>query len=127
MRIANGMCGLPYSLTEVEASSSNGRNINHPNAASNAMTQANGGEDQLSVTYWMNSTNKIPMVCAYAGQDSVVGIAQFAKLEEALIANGTSYDFVYFKNSDHMDISLEKDPDAYNSFISKIETKVQAL
>ena len=127
MRIANGMCGLPYSLSDVQASSSNGSDINNPNAASLAMTNDGGGEDQLSVTYWMNSTNKIPMVCAYAGQDSIVGIAQFAKLEKAMMDNDISYDFVYFKNSDHMEISKEKDETAYNSFLSKIETKCQAL
>ena len=127
MRIANGMCGLPYSLSEVEASTSNGSTISNPNAASTAMTKNGGGEDQLSVTYWMNSTNKIPMVCAYAGKDSIVGIAQFAKLEEALIANSTSYDFVYFKNSDHMEISKEKDETAYTSFLNKIEAKCQNL
>ena len=128
MRIANGMCGLPYSLSQVEASSSNGKNINNPNAASTAMTNNGGGEDQLSVTYWMNnSTNKIPMVCAYAGQDSIVGIAQYAKLEKAMIDNSIPYEFEYFKNSDHIEITKEKDATAYDSFLNKIETKCQAL
>ena len=128
MRIANGMCGLPYSLSQVEASSSNGKNINNPNAASIAMTKNDGGEDQLSVTYWMNnSTNKIPMVCAYAGQDSIVGIAQYAKLEKAMMDNSIPYEFEYFKNSDHIEITKEKDATAYDSFLNKIETKCQAL
>ena len=129
MRIANGMCGLPYSLSDVEASSNNGSEITNPNAASTAMTKNDGGEDQLSVTYWINknTSNKIPMVCAYAGQDSIVGIAQYAKLEKALMDNSISYDYVYFKNSNHMDISLEKDPTAYTSFLNKIETKCQSL
>ena len=129
MRIANGMCGLPHTLTEVEASTdSNKEAITNPNAASNAMTQPGGGEDQLSVTYWMaSSTNKYPIVCAYAGKDSVVGINQYATLQTAMTTYGISHDYVYFKNSDHTEITKEKDETAYNQFLNKIETKLQSI
>lgn len=128
MRIANGMCGLPYSLSDVEASTdSNKENITNPNAASNSMTKSGGGEDQLSVTYWMTGTNKYPMVCAYAGRDSIVGIAQYAALQTAMDANGISYEYTYFKESDHIEITKEKDATAYNSFISQIQTKLNAI
>ena len=129
MRIANGMCGLPYTLAEVEASTdSNKETITNPNAASNEMTKNGGGEDKVSVTYWMNnSTNKYPMVCAYAGRDSVVGIAQFAKLQSVMDAKSITYDYVYFKESDHTEITKEKDETAYNQFLNKIEQKLQSL
>ena len=131
MRIANGMCGLPYTQIDIQNSTDeNKESIVYPNEASNSMTKAGGGEDQLSVTYWMNASNKLPVVAAYAGKDSVVGIAQFAKLEEAFIANGYSssdYDFVYFRNGNHTDISKEKDATKYNEFVNKIMARLTAI
>ena len=124
MRIANGMCGIPYSLEDVRAATDdNQRNIVNPNDASNSMTKAGGGEDQLSVTYWMNAhpTYKVPVVCAYACKDSIVGINQFATLQTALDANGISYEYYFFKDSDHTDISEEKDAVNYNAFVNKID------
>ncbi len=122
MRIANGMCGLPYSLEQVRASTdSSEEEINNPNAASNSMTKVGGGEDQLSVTYWMSQgVNKFPMVCAYGGRDSIVGVAQYAKLEEAMDNNLIDHQFVYFKDSNHNEISKEKDETHYDEFINKI-------
>ena len=67
------------------------------------------------------------MVCAYAGKDSVVGIAQFAKLEEAMTSKGIEYDFVYFKNGNHTDIKKEKDEEKYNEFVNKILTRLAAI
>lgn len=121
MRIANGMCGLPYTLAQVEASTDGSKeNITNPNAASNSMTKAGGGEDQLSVTYWIKSTNKLPIVCAYAGKDSIVGIGQYAKLEHKLDEIGVEHEYFYFRNSNHTDISKEADETAYNGFVNKI-------
>ena len=128
MRIANGMCGIPYSLIEIRnTTDENKEEILYPNEASNSMLKVGGGEDQLSVTYWMNASNIYPMVCAYAGRDTVVGIAQFAKLEESLIANGASYDYVYFRNSDHTEITKEKDETKYNEFVNKIVTRLETI
>ena len=129
MRIANGMCGIPYSLEDVRAATNEAQHdITNPNAASNSMTKNGGGEDMMSVTYWMNnSTNKYPMVCAYAGKDSVVGIAQYARLETVMNSLSIQHDYVYFKESDHTEITKEKDETAYNTFINKIETRLQAL
>ena len=128
MRIANGMCGLPYSKSEVEASTdSNKRAITNPNAASNSMTKAGGGEDQLSVTYWMSSTNNFPIVCAYAGKDSIVGIGQYARLETALNANSIQHEMFYFRDSDHTEISKEKNETAYTNFINKIDEWCRAI
>lgn len=122
MRIANGMCGIPYSLDDVRASTDeNEESIVNPNAASNAMSKAGGGQDQLSVTYWMNNTtNRFPMVCAYAGKDSIVGIAQYATLEKTLDDLSIDHEFYYFKNSDHTDITEDKDPTNYQAFVGKI-------
>lgn len=120
MRIANGMCGIPYSLETVEASSSDKITVDDPtNEAYVSMTKANGGEDLLSVTHYISSTSKFPIICAYSGKDSVVGIAQYATLEESLIANGVTHEYFYFKNSGHTDI--DKDTTQYNAFISKID------
>jgi acetyl esterase/lipase len=129
MRIANGMCGIPYSTVEIRnTTDENKEEILYPNEASNSMTKVGGGEDQVSVTYWMNqSTNSYPIVCAYAGKDSVVGIAQFAKLEEAMINKSIDYDFVYFKNGNHTDIKKEKDETKYNEFVNKILTRLAAI
>ena len=128
MRVANGMCGIPYSLEEVRATTDeNQRDIVNPNAASTSMTKAGGGEDQLSVTYWIKPTYKLPVICAYAGQDSVVGINQFATLQTALDNNGITYKLSYFKNSDHTEISKEKDETAYNEFITNINSQLESL
>ena len=125
MRIANGMCGIPYSLEDVEAAGNEEKTeIEHANDASNSMTNPGGGEDQLSVTYWMSPTNTIPTICAYAGKDPIVGINQFATLQHAMETNGmvkgTDYEFFYFPNSGHQDITAEKEPTVYPQFIGKI-------
>lgn len=129
MRIANGMCGIPYSTVEIRNSTDeNKEEIVYPNEASNSMTKVGGGEDQVSVTYWINlSSNKYPMVCAYAGKDTVVGIAQFAKLEEAMTAKGIDYDLVYFKNGNHTDIKKDKDEAKYNDFVNKILARLAEI
>ena len=120
-KIANGMCGIPYPVANIQASSTDEEHIDTPNAASNAMTKANGGEDSLSVTYWINNTtNRYPIVCAYAGKDSIVGINQYATLEPVLEANSINHEFVYFKNSDHTEISKKDDETQYNNLINKI-------
>ncbi len=123
MRIANGMCGLPHTTEEVEATTdSNKENITNPSAASNDMLKADGGEDQLSVTYWIGkSTSELKVICAYAGQDSVVGIGQYAKLKNALDSKGYASEFYYFKNSNHTDITEKADATAYNDFINAID------
>lgn len=128
MRIANGMCGLPYSLENVEAATDENKvDITNPNDASNAMLKADGGEDVLSVTYWMSSTNLYPMICAYAGKDSIVGINQFATLENALITYGGTYEYFYFKNSDHKDITPQADEAKYNAFLDKVDDWCKAI
>ena len=127
MRIANGMCGIPYSVSDVEASTNSEKvEIVTPNAASNAMTKAGGGEDQLSVTYWMNNTsNRFPIVCAYAGKDPVVGIAQYAALENALNTLSIQKEFFYFRDCGHT--NLNSDTTNYNAFVNKINDWCQNL
>ena len=126
MRIANGMCGLPHTNDEVAASTTNETTITNPNAASTLMTKADGGEDQLSVTYWIEkSANKLPIICAYAGRDSIVGIAQYAQLDKVLTNNGITQEagkraYYYFKNSDHQQITPAADETTYNAFVGKI-------
>ena len=129
MRIANGMCGLPYPLSVVEAATSDKETISDPsNAAYVSMTEANGGEDLLSVTHYISASNKIPMVCAYAGRDGTVGIAQFAKLQKALMdVSFTDYDFIYFPDCDHTQISENYDKAHYDEFTNKIATRCAAI
>ena len=128
MRIANGMCGLPYTLAQVEEAAKNDKtDIDASKEVSISMTKTDGGEDQLSVTYWLKKASfKIPMICAYAGQDSVVGINQYATLQAALNEKGytedVDYTLIYFKNCNHTDIKAEKDEGAFNSLISTLES-----
>ena len=129
MRIANGMCGLPNSVDDVKSSSSNKETINNPNAASTLMTKDEGGEDLLSVTYWINhTTNNFKIICAYAGMDNIIGIAQYAQLEKALDAKGIEHsELHYFKDSNHTEITAKKNPTAYNGFIGEINEWLEAL
>ena len=128
MRIANGMCGLPYTLEQVKACTDDKEEeiVHDDKPAAQSMTKANGGEDQLSVTYWMNQgINKFPMVCAYAGMDSIVGIAQYAKLEKCMDDNAIEHDYVYFKDQNHDQITREKNQTAYDAFIAKIDAQCE--
>ena len=116
-------CGLPYALSTVEASTNSQKEqILYPNEASNSMTKVGGGEDLLSVTYWISQgVNNYPIVCAYAGKDSIVGVNQFATLQTALDNMSIEYELFYFKNSNHTDITAEADATAYNGFVNKID------
>ena len=123
MKIANGMCGVPFTQAEIEASTDeNKEEIINPNAASNSLTSFGGGEDLLSVTYWIeNTTNDYPIICAYGGKDSIVGISQYGIFENCLVNNSITHEFIYFKNSDHTEITKEKDSDKYNQLINQID------
>ena len=137
-RIANGMCGLPYTLDEVKAATDSSEDyVTNPNAPAYVnMTASDGGEDQLSVTYWINKADedsKFPIICAYAGKDSIVGINQYATLQTALEAKGIkSYtaasgkNYIYFKNSEHQDLTPEKDAEHYNELINAVHAWCQA-
>ena len=121
MRIANGMCGLPFTLETVKAATdSNEKEIVDPsNPAAVSMTKANGGEDQLSVTYHINKgVNKYPMICAYAGKDSVVGIGQYANLEPVLGTNLIKHEYVYFRDCGHTNLS--DDSTNYQILLNKV-------
>ena len=128
LRIANGMCGLPFSLETVKEASDNKQDITDPtNEAYVSMSKINGGQDLLSVTYWINkTTEKYPMVCAYGGMDAVVGIAQYARLEKAMDDQSIDHDYIYFRNANHTDISKDKDETHYNEFVSAILTRLAA-
>ena len=128
LRISNGMCGLPFSLDTVKEASSNKQDITDPsNEAYVSMSKTNGGQDLLSVTYWINkSSAKYPMVCAYAGMDSIVGIAQYARLEKAMNDQSIDHDYIYFRNANHTDISKEKDETHYNQFVAAILARLAA-
>lgn len=121
MRIANGMCGVYYTEEEVaSAGDSSKTHVTNPTAVEK-VTKPGGGQDQLSVTYWINTTtNKFPIICAYAGKDSIVGINQYATLQTALDNKGITYQYVYFKNSDHSQLTKEYDETHYNELITKI-------
>ena len=125
MRIANGMCGLPFELSEVEASSADQVTVdNHSSDLyKSIVSDSNSGEKLLSVTYYLKSSGKIPMLCAYAGKDSVVGIGQFANLQNVMeneksYVKGTDYEFFYFKECGH--VNLDTDAEQYAAFSNKI-------
>ena len=125
MRVANGMCGFPYSSAQIAASSNEEKEaITSVNDASNAMTVGeNCGEKLLSVTHYIKEENKIPIICAYAGKDRVVGINQYATLQKALDdAHYTSaeHKFVYFKTAGHTDINAKTDETAYNELLAHL-------
>ncbi len=133
-RIANGMCGLPYTVEEVKAAADSSEDyIAHPdNPAYVNLTATDGGEDQLSVTYWINKADegsKFPIICAYAGKDTVIGIKQFAALQTALDNKGINYTnadtgakYVYFQNSKHTELTPSVDPTHYNELIDWVSS-----
>ncbi len=131
MFIANGMCGLPNSVADIEASSADKETIDMPHStAAELMVKADGGEDKLSVTYWIDKgLNNYPVVCAYAGRDSVVGINQYARLEVALDAKGIQHPFFYFENSNHQDIDNKAADrvEVYNAFLAEVTSRCNAL
>ena len=135
IRIANGMCGMPSTKQEIEAAAvkdGEGKIVDvSPNAATHKMTDTDGGEDQLSVTYWLKKNpNKIKMVAAYAGKDTIVGVNQFATLQSAFedksYVKGTDYKYTYFKNCNHTQISAEADTTAYEEFVNNIDAWCKA-
>lgn len=125
MRIANGMCGLPFTVGQIEDSKSSDTTVSTSSEPYKSLigdTYGPSGEKLLSVTHYMTDTNKIPMICAYAGEDSVVGIKQYANLQKAFDANSyvedTHYKFTYFKHCGHVD--LDKDTTSYTEFVNTI-------
>ncbi|MCR5647483.1 MAG: hypothetical protein K6F81_04310 [Acholeplasmatales bacterium] len=129
MKIANGMCGVPFTQAEIEASTDeNKEEIINPNEASNSLTSTGGGEDLLSVTYWIeNTTNDYPIICAYGGKDSIVGISQYGTLENCLVNNSITHEFIYFKDSEHTEISEKADSVKYHELINKIDEWAKTL
>ena len=127
------MCGLPYSLEEVQAATDSSENnvIHTDNAAYQSMTAPNGGEDQLSVTYWINKASdesKFPIICAYAGKDSIVGINQYATLQTTLDNKGITYytandhrGYIYFRNSEHSELTESADSTHYHELIDAVD------
>lgn len=121
VRIANGMCGMPYSLAEVEAAKLDGGAVDMTSDVAQSMTKANGGQDLLSVTSYIGITNSYPIITAYAGKDRIVGINQFATLERVLISRSVEYASFYFKNCDHAEIDEAHDKTNYDAFVNKVD------
>jgi len=133
-RIANGMCGMPYTIAQVkEATDSEENYVTNPEApAYKNITAADGGEDQLSVTYWINKADeasKFKIICAYSGIDTIVGIKQYATLQTALDAKGITYytsttepyqGYIYFKDKGHDKIN--EDTVHYNELITAVDS-----
>ena len=122
LRVANGMCGIPFTLEQVRAATDAGEEdiVDPTNAAYKSMTKPGGGEDLLSVTNYIGA-NKFPIISAYGGMDTIVGIAQYAKLEKALNDQSVAHEYFYFRNSDHSEITREKDQVTYDAFLAKID------
>ena len=124
MRVANGMCGFPYTSEQIAETSPLKEEITNPTEASNAMTVGeNCGENLLSVTHWITKENRIRIVSAYAGKDRVVGINQYATLQAALEdAEYPAEDqkYVYFQNAGHTDINAKTDATAYQQLLDYI-------
>ena len=130
MRIANGMCGFPQNPSVVRAASTDEETISDTsNAAYQLMTKANGGQDLLSVTHYITEENRIPIICAYAGKDSVVGINQYATLQKALEDAGytaANHKYVYFQNSNHTNITAKDNPEKYSELLGYINDFAEA-
>ena len=130
MRIANGMAGVPYSLEEIETITNGDKTAVTVSGRTTEMykklvSNSESAEKLLSVTYHLKNLadagTKIPVLCAYAGKDAVVGVAQYANLENAFSSNSYTtdeYDFTYFMNCGH--VNLDTDTTTYNAFIAKI-------
>ena len=120
MRIANGMCGFPYTPAQVSATTDEEKTtVNHTSDVYKDMVSNTvNGESLLSVTNYIDSLHNIPMICGYGGHDSIVGIAQYANLQTALQDAGIDHAFYYFKDCGHTD--LDKDETQYNNFMNKI-------
>ena len=120
MRIANGMCGFPYTPAQVSATTDEEKTtVNHTSDVYKDMVSNTvNGESLLSVTNYIDSLHNIPMICGYGGHDSIVGIAQYANLQTALQDAGIDHVFYYFKDCGHTD--LDKDETQYNNFMNKI-------
>ena len=134
MRIANGMCGFAYTPDQISATSSDKTNVDS-SAKSGELYQklvsnSNSGEKLLSVTNYIKPANKIKMICAYAGMDTIVGIGQFANLQHALETNGyvkdTDYTYFYFKTAGHINLDKEEEQTTYNAFINQIDAWLKA-
>ena len=134
MRIANGMCGFAYTPDQISATTDDSATVK-ASAKSGELYQklvssVNSGEKLLSVTNYITSANKIPMICAYAGMDTIVGIGQFANLQKALESNGyvknTDYTYFYFKTAGHINLDKEEEQTTYNAFINQIDTWLKA-
>jgi len=124
MRIANGMCGLPYPLSDVEDAASDETKTDvdvskevYKSICTDSF-DGKAGQKLVSVTEYMTAGNKLPMLCAYAGNDPVVGVHQFATLQEKMEDVGTEYELSYFKDCNHT--NLDSDTATYNAFIAKI-------
>ena len=57
--------------------------------------------------------------------DSIVCIAQYAKLEKCMDDNAIEHDYVYFKDQNHDQITREKNQTAYDAFIAKIDAQCE--
>ena len=120
MRIANGMCGFPFTPAQVSATTDEEKTtVNHTSDVYEDMVSNTvNGESLLSVTNYIDSLHNIPIICGYGGHDSIVGIAQYANLQTALQDAGIDHVFYYFKDCGHTD--LDKDETQYNNFMNKI-------
>lgn len=141
MEIANGMAAFPYSPTKISSMANEGKtDVADPSdeAYKKLVSNDDSAEKLLSVTHYITSSNKIPMLCAYAGQDTIVGIGQFANLQKHLDLVGYSinadhsgttysnntYEFYYFKNCGH--VNLDSDEAQYNALLNRVEVWLKA-
>ena len=127
MRIANGMTGFPYTPAQVSATTDDKIVVKSGEKSGELykklVSNSNSAEKLLSVTTYVATSAKIPMLCGYGGQDSIVGIAQFANLQNALETKGyvkdTDYKYFYFKDCGHT--NLDSDETQYNNFMNEID------
>lgn len=126
MKIANGMCGFQFSPAQVaDAKDTDGISVKAGDVYNKMIANSDSGENLLSVTSYIKDTNIIPIICAYGGQDSVVGIAQFANLETKLKSKGyvkeSTYEYFFFETAGHTNIDKPEEQVKYDAFMNKIE------
>ena len=140
MRIANGMCGFPFTPDQIIATTDEEK-VNVTDKESNVyksmVSDSISGEKLLSVTNYITPSTNIPMVCAYSGKDSIVGIAQFANLQHALETTASytqsdtfgasHYKCWYFPTAGHTDLDRKDELENYNGFIETIDSWLKAV
>jgi acetyl esterase/lipase len=111
--ITNAFNGSPYAYDQIRSLFDDGTpesSFEKANLDSNQKELLTTFAPFVSPTNFIDK-NSVPTLMAYGGQDTIVGISQYATLKSVLDEKNVANDFVYFKNSGH---SLDDQRDSLN-------------